>query len=158
LEFRKGRGVEGRDLTAYCGLYCGDCIRFKCRASDLSDELLDELEKQHFSQYANVKRHQEKGFENFQMTVSSLKAISSIKCEIPCRLGGDGCGGSCEIIICVTKKRLKGCWDCPGFEECDKLDFLKPFHGQGPLKNLRAIKEHGIESWTGYREKCYPWL
>jgi len=43
-------------LTAYCGLYCGDCIRFKCKTSDLSKCLLDEVNKNHFLEYARVKK------------------------------------------------------------------------------------------------------
>ena len=34
------------ELTGYCGLYCGDCIRYRSRAADLAEELLDELRKQ----------------------------------------------------------------------------------------------------------------
>ncbi|MBW1816899.1 MAG: hypothetical protein JRJ60_07040 [Deltaproteobacteria bacterium] len=69
-----------KDLTAFCGLYCGDCIRYQCRASDLSNE------------------------------------------------------------------------------ECGKLDFLKPFHGDASIKNLRKIAELGLVNWAKNRDKCYPWL
>ena len=147
-----------KELTAFCGLYCGDCIRYRCRASDLADELLNEIEHRHFSEYADVKRTHMKEFEDFHLFVSSLKAISAIKCEIPCRLGGDGCDGTCEIVKCVNNKRLEGCWECDDFEGCDKFDFLKPYHGNGPINNLRKIKEHGLTDWAKYRVKCYPWL
>ena len=147
-----------RELTAFCGLYCGDCIRYKCRASDLANELLDEIDKVHFTEYAKVKRIHSKGFENFGSLISSLKAISEIRCEIPCRSGGDGCGGKCEIIRCVKNKLLEGCWECDDFEGCHKLDFLKPFHGDGPINNLRKIREHGILKWAEHRDKCYTWL
>jgi hypothetical protein len=43
------------ELTAYCGLFCGDCIRYQCKASDLSESLLDEIKKSHWLQYAAVK-------------------------------------------------------------------------------------------------------
>ena len=150
--------MKEKDLTAYCGLYCGDCIRYKSRASDLADELLGEIEKLHFFQYANVKKIHTKEFENFDILISSLKAISNIKCDLPCRLGGDGCGGSCEIIKCIKYKQIDGCWECNDFEKCGKLDFLIPFHGDSPINNLRQIKKHGIASWAKYRSKCYPWL
>jgi hypothetical protein len=150
--------MKEKDLTAYCGLYCGDCIRYKCRASELADELLNEIDKNNFTEYAKIKRTHKKEFENFKSFISLLKAISEIKCEIPCGLGGDGCGGKCEIIACVSTKGLEGCWECSDFERCDKFEFLKPFHGNAPLKNLRKIKELGIENWAKTREKCYPWL
>jgi hypothetical protein len=150
--------MNEKDLTAYCGLYCGDCIRYKSRASELADELLDEIDKHHFTEYANIKQDHKKEFENFESFISLLKAISEIKCEIPCGAGGDGCGGTCEIIKCVKAKGFKGCWECNDFEKCDKFVFLKPFHGDAPLKNLRKIKELGTDNWVKYREKCYPWL
>ena len=147
-----------RELTAFCGLYCGDCIRYRSRVSDLAIELLNEIDKVHFTEYANVKRTHVKEFENFDSLISSLKAISAIKCDKPCRLGGDGCDGTCEIVICVKNKRFEGCWECDDFEGCDKFDFLKPFHGDGPVNNLRKIKNHGILHWAKHRDKCYPWL
>lgn len=150
--------MKEKDLTGYCGLYCGDCIRYKCRASDLANELLNEIDNHHFREYANVKRAHTKEFENFDSFISSLKAISGINCVIPCGSGGDGCGGSCEIIKCVKKKKLNGCWECNHFEKCEKLDFLKPFHGHSIIGNLRKIKKHGIANWVEYRDKCYPWL
>jgi len=150
--------MKEKDLTAYCGLYCGDCIRYQSKSSDLANDLLKELKRQQFSEYAKVKRIHIKEFEYFNLLISSLKAISDLKCEIPCRLGGDGCVSSCEIVRCIKEKSYEGCWECSEFEFCNKLDFLKPFHGDGPLKNLRRIKELGIESWVTYREKCYPWL
>jgi hypothetical protein len=133
--------MKDRDLTAYCGLYCGDCIRFKCKASDLSALLLNELEKTHFQEYVKVKRNHAKELENYELMIIALKGISSIKCDVPCRLGGDGCGGSCKIMKCVKDKAMKGCWECAKFKTCSKLNFLKPFHSDAPLKNLQKIRE-----------------
>lgn len=150
--------MKERDLTAYCGLYCGDCIRYQSRASELADELLKEIEKTKFTEYADVKRSHKKEFENFDIFIPLLKVISEIKCERPCRLGGDGCEGECEVIKCVRGKEFEGCWECNDFKECTKLDFLKPFHGNTPVNNLRKIRELGIENWAKHRDKCYPWL
>ncbi|MFH2043857.1 MAG: DUF3795 domain-containing protein [Pseudomonadota bacterium] len=150
--------MKEKILTGYCGLYCGDCIRYKCRASDLADELLNEIDKNHFAEYANVKKIHTKEFENFELFCATVKAISEINCENPCGSDGDGCGGTCKIIECVKNKSLEGCWECENFEGCDKFDFLKSFHGEATLKNLRKIKELGINNWAKAREKCYPWL
>ena len=78
-----GDAMKEKDLTGYCGLYCGDCIRYKCRASDLADELLSEIEINHFQEYADVKRAQNKEFDNFESFTALLKAISELNCEIP---------------------------------------------------------------------------
>jgi hypothetical protein len=150
--------MRERDLTAYCGLYCGDCIRYQSRSCDLAKQLLKELGRQQFSEYAKLKSTNRKEFEHYDLIVSGLKAISELKCELPCRLGGDGCEGSCEIIKCIKDNTFEGCWECDSFEKCKKLDFLKPFHGNAPINNLRKIKELGIGKWAKHREKCYPWL
>ena len=39
------------ELIAYCGLYCGDCIRHASRVTDLASDLNDELKKVKFSDY-----------------------------------------------------------------------------------------------------------
>jgi len=150
--------MREEDLTAYCGLYCGDCIRFQWEASDLAKDLREQFEKRRFSDYAKVKAIHVPEFGHYELMIRTLKAVSELKCQVPCRLGGDGCAGSCEIVVCVKEKSFRGCWECATFETCGKLDFLKPFHGDAPVRNLRKIKEMGIESWAGHREKCYPWL
>jgi hypothetical protein len=150
--------IDEKSLTAYCGLYCGDCIRYRSRASDLAKELADELEMIKFNEYAKVKSssvHALKGYEQF---LSTLEGIFSIKCNTPCRLGGDGCAEPCEIIECVLSNNLDGCWEYDNLQECDRFDFLKDFHGNAPLENCRKIKKQGIHHWSDHRSKCYPWL
>jgi hypothetical protein len=157
---RDGQKMGDRDktLTAYCGLFCGDCIRYKSKAADLALDLLNELKRVHFDNYATVKRSSVKAFEHFGEMTKAMEAINHLKCDTPCRLGGDGCDKPCEIIKCVHLKGLDGCWKCGEFEKCDKLDFLKPFHGNGPQKNLKKIKKYGLDNWATHREKIYPWL
>ena len=145
-------------LTGYCGLYCGDCIRYHCRASGLAGELLREIDNDHFRAYANVKSVHLKAFENVESLIAGLRAVEGINCTTPCGAGGDGCNGDCHIIACVKEKNFAGCWECNDVEGCDKLGFLNAFHGDGHIKNLKQIKKHGIPKWVEYRAKCYPWL
>lgn len=145
-------------LTAYCGLYCGDCIRYKAKLSDLAREMCEELKRAHFAEYATAKSAFFSEFKHYRESVLLLKRIGDLKCDTPCSLGGDGCAEPCEIKKCVHSKRIEGCWECAEFEQCDRFEFLKPFHGDGPKKNLRKIREHGLEGWALHREKCYPWL
>jgi len=146
------------NLTAYCGLYCGDCIRYKSKASDLAKDILKEFEKTNFSEYAKVKKAEMPQMEQFEAAIHVLRTVSQIQCALPCRLGGDGCGGSCPVIECVKENKRQGCWECSDFKMCGKLDFLKTFHGEAHLKNLQKIKDMGIDAWIKHREKCYPWL
>lgn len=150
--------MKERDLTAYCGLYCGDCVRYQSKASELAEEFLKEIEKTKLAEYAKVKSSHKKEFGDFDTFVPLLQAISEIKCETPCRLGEGGCGSKCDIIECVNSHEFEGCWECSGFEHCDKFDFLKPFHGDAPLNNLNKIRVLGMEKWAQTRDKCYPWL
>ena len=145
------------DLTGYCGLYCGDCIRYKSRASELANDLLKEFGETHFAEYARVKQSQIPEFRSYEGMVSLLAHISRLRCEVPCRRGGDGCMGSCSILACVKSKSFEGCWECSQYEKCEKLDFLKPYHGDTPIRNLGKIKELGIGAWAKHRGKCYPW-
>ena len=46
---------EETDLTAYCGLYCGDCIRYRSEVADLARDLLRALQETEFHKYAEVK-------------------------------------------------------------------------------------------------------
>lgn len=145
--------MDQRDLTTFCGIYCGDCPRFKARFSDLAEELLGELYRVKFAELAIIL-----GLAQYPDAASLLGVLVGMKCETPCRLGGDGCGGQpCQVKACTREKGLEGCWQCDGFEQCDKLDFLKPFCGDAPLNNLRKIRELGLEGWAGQREKQYPW-
>jgi hypothetical protein len=149
---------QDKVLTAYCGLYCGDCIRYKSKAADLSLELLNELKRVHFENYAKAKRSSVKELEGYAEMIKTIETISNLKCNTLCRLGGEGCVNPCQIKKCVTSKNLKGCWECNEFEECDKFEFLKPFHGDGPRKNLKKIKKYGLDNWSIHREKFYSWL
>ena len=150
--------MTDRDLTGYCGLYCGDCIRYMSRASELANDLLKELEKTQFSEYSRVKRSHIQDFEHYEEMVSLLAHIVHLRCETPCRLGGDGCLSPCPIIKCVKGKSFEGCWECQAYETCEKFDFLKPFSDDIPLRNLYKIKKYGLEAWAKHRGKFYGWL
>ncbi len=146
--------MESKTLTAYCGLYCGDCPRWNAEFSTLAGKLLNILESSSFSKYAKLS-----GLEYTQTTIPFLKQLKGLNCEISCRQGGDGCGETaCEIKKCIEEKALEGCWECQDFKDCRKMDFLKPFCGEAPVKNLQKVKKYGLDNWAGHREKQYPWL
>ena len=64
-------------LTAYCGLYCGDCIRYKSKAADLALELLNELKGINFANYVKVKRSSVKEFECYNEMIKAIEAINN---------------------------------------------------------------------------------
>jgi len=146
------------ELTAYCGLYCGDCIRYKSRFEDLARDLGNELQKVRFDRYAEAKSASVKELGHYREFREVLDAMVKLKCDIPCRAGGDGCIQPCEIKACVQLKGLEGCWQCDEFEGCGKFEFLEPICGDTPQQNLRKIKEYGLDGWAQYRGKYYAWL
>ena len=146
------------ELTAYCGLYCGDCLRYKSKVADLARDLQNELQKVKFDEYAKVKGASVKELKHYKECCQVLDAIVSLGCDIPCRSGGDGCLQPCEIKGCVQAKKLEGCWECGEFEVCSKFGFFEQFHGDTAKENLRKIKEYGLNSWARHRGKFYSWL
>jgi hypothetical protein len=149
--------MNEKDLTAFCGLYCGDCPRFQAQFSDLAGDLLTEFERLRFAEFSRIVKAHVKEFENYDTAVSLLTVLQQMKCEAPCRSGGDGCPEACGIKACTAGQGLEGCWACSDFKTCEKLDFLKPFCGDAPVKNLQTIKANGIEGWARHRAKQYPW-
>ena len=145
------------ELTAYCGLYCGDCIRYRSKVADLARDLIGELKKVEFDKYAEVKNSFVKELKYYKECCEVLEAIVGLQCNNACR--GGGCPTfSCKIIECCKTRGFEGCWECNEFERCKEFKFLEPFHGDTPLKNLRKIKELGLDKWVGHRQKFFLWL
>ena len=69
-------------LTAYCGLYCEDCIRYKSKASELAQNLLEEFKRCQFSEYAAIKSSSAKqldgvqAFAHLQKCCEALQAVA----------------------------------------------------------------------------------
>lgn len=148
---------QDKELTAYCGLFCGDCIRYMSKASDLALQLLNELKKVKYENYVKVKQKDVKELGNYEIMVSALEAICKLNCDLPCRFGSGGCTQGCEIVKCVKLKGIEGCWACKELETCNNFEFLKPFHGNAPQNNIRKIKKYGLDKWAVHREAIYSW-
>jgi hypothetical protein len=154
---KKKKNQEAR-LTAYCGLYCGDCIRYCSKTTQLAKDLMDELEAVQFDKYAAAKSAAMKELEHYNECLEVLGAIVKLGCDTPCQVGGEGCSAPCQIKRCIQAKGLNGCWECDTFEMCDKFEFLRPVHADAAKSNLRKIRKYGLNEWAGYRTKFYPWL
>jgi len=138
-----------RNQIAYCGLYCGDCFAHKGKIADLARDLRKELRQSKFDKTAESLSDISffKVFENYGQCYEVLGALVKFRCKNACRDGGGP--PFCKIRKCSQKKGIEGCWECDEFETCEKLDFLKPGHGDAHLKNLRKIKKRGIDEFLG---------
>ena len=152
-----------RDFTAYCGLYCGDCNRYKSKASDLARDLLTELDNTNFEKYAEVKSSSSKQVDGvevlgyYEQCREVLEAIVNLQCNTPCRVGGGSSSFTCKILECCLANGLEGCWECSRFENCDNLGFLDSMHDVNREENLKTIAKYGVDNWAEHRCKFYIW-
>ncbi len=146
-----------RYKTAYCGIYCPDCILYQNEYSPVAAQLKELLSNTEMRDYAAVASPFGTDFKDYPAFEKILGALAEVQCEKTCRVGG-GCSGTpCEIMKCCYSKGFGGCWECEDVEECDKFDFLTPRCGDMPKNNIRTIKVRGIKYWEKDRDKFYVW-
>ena len=136
---------EDKDLIAYCGLYCGECINHKGEIADLARDLRKKLREAKFDLVSLGLSKYFKEFNKYQECYEVLGAMVRLRCKNACKNGGGP--PFCKIRKCCQKKGYEGCWECEEFETCKKLEFLKPIHGDAHIKNLRKIKKQGIDKF-----------
>jgi hypothetical protein len=147
--------IDQKRYTAYCGLYCRDCIPSNSRLFETADELKRLLAEVKFEEYARLKAAKVKALAQYETFASVLEAIGELQCPAPCSEGG--CNPGCRVRTCVLEKQYAGCWDCESSADCPLLDGLRGFHGDNIDHNLEMIKRHGPDNWADHRGKHYPW-
>ena len=139
--------MSDEEIIAFCGLVCSDCHGYAQKIPDLARDLRKELRASKYDRFAAFISTYNfgKDFSEYEACYKVLGAMVKFRCHKGCRGGG----GSpfCKIRKCCQKKELIGCWDCADFKSCEKLDFLRPVHGEGHLKNLTNIKKKGTEEF-----------
>lgn len=136
---------EDKNLIAYCGLYCGNCINYKGEIADLARDLRKKLREAKFTRIAQGLSKFFKEFEYYEQSYKTLGAMVRLRCKEGCLNGGGP--PFCKIRTCCQKKNLHGCWECEEFESCTKLALLKAIHEDAHIKNLRNIKSKGINKF-----------
>ncbi|MDY6965132.1 MAG: DUF3795 domain-containing protein [Halobacteriota archaeon] len=136
---------EDKDLIAYCGLYCGDCINYKGEIADLARDLRKRLREAKFDRVSKGLLKYFKEFDNYETCYEVLGAMVRLRCNRACLNGGGN--PSCRIRKCCQKKEIRGCWECSEFESCKKFDFLESIHADANLKNLKRIKKKGQDKF-----------
>jgi hypothetical protein len=153
---------EEERLTAYCGLYCRDCIPSRKDLYALAASLEQLLSDLRFDKYAELKASQtywsqaSEAFNKYPDFLKVLKAIRSLECPSACREGGGYKGDRCEIKKCAVGKKLKGCWECNEHGDCSLLEPMKQFHPH-LQEHLELIRAEGIEDWSRKRKGHYRW-
>jgi len=137
------KGKKG--LLAYCGLYCGDCAGYIGEIADTAKNLIKVLEKFKFGRTAKCLFSEE--LKDYDQFCKMLGFMTGLKCPKICRERKDS-GTSCKIRKCCRDRGFYACYECGDFETCEKLKSLEELHGDSCVKNLKVIKEMGLEAWT----------
>ena len=138
---------DKKKMIAFCGLYCGDCHGYKGVIPDLARDLRRELRRSKYDRFAKFISKYSFGedFKHYDECYTVLGLMVKFRCKKGCRAGGGS--PQCKIRRCCQDKELEGCWECPEFKECEKLDFLIPVHGNAHIKNLKKIEKRGKDEF-----------
>lgn len=151
--------MDCREKTAYCGLYCSDCIPGDRRIYDAIERTLAIFDEVGMERYAAFSTRKSQVFEQYPQAVAVLREILRLKCSGSCRQGPVselGCRPDCPIRVCVQEKGYDGCWECGEHRDCANLDGLKGFH-PSLHETLDTIAAEGIDAWVTKRRPHYPW-
>jgi hypothetical protein len=144
--------MEDRRLLAYCGLYCGDCAGYSGAIADAAGDLIRILERYEFRRTAKcLFAEQISDYEGFH---ESLAFIAELRCPKICRNRRDD-ETDCEIRACCINKGLYACHECADFEVCSRLKGHEALHGDACVRNLKAIKDMGLEAWIAVGERLW---
>jgi hypothetical protein len=147
-----------KELLAYCGFYCGDCLGYTGVIAEAATALRTVLDRYQFERTAKaVFPRQLADYDNFYQM---LAFMAGLRCPGICRPSAEEGGtSSCEVKNCCLDKGYYACYECDDYETCETLLSLHSgLHADACLKNLKAIREMGLETWlvAGPRH-CY-WL
>ena len=143
-----------RDLVAYCGLYCDDCLARKGRVAEMATALKKELKEEKFERFAGAVSDVPffEPLKRYSDFAAVLDILSGSRCTRTCKEGG---GHQCEVRICCTEKGIEGCWECGEFVGCEKLVFLEGVHGVAHIRNLRRLKRKGVSEFIKGKHDWY---
>jgi hypothetical protein len=134
--------------TAYCGLFCGDCVIRRGKMAALSAELLREMENPEVQKLLKglPKSMPDcfRAFDRIEDARGVLEAMLQLDCQRACKQGGGTTG--CAIRECCLKKGYEGCWCCQTMEGCETLAWLNPC-GSAYMLNLRTIRDRGMAAF-----------
>ena len=136
--------------TAYCGMFCGDCLVRTANISETANILLEKVTTEDFKTLVAglpkvIPQYGTLAF--YDQFLDVLTTISDLDCEHICR-EGEGIP-HCPIRSCCNEKGVEGCWICGQYKNCEKIDFLCRIHAEAPIKNMDIIKESGMEAFLG---------
>jgi hypothetical protein len=153
-EMEKSRKEGRKDLLAYCGIYCGDCLGYTGVIADAAKDFVAVVEKHNFDQTARCVFPEK--LKDYNRLCEMLGFMTNLKCPGRCR--DEDTEASCVVRKCCREKGFHACYECDELEICDKLKSLfEGLHYDSSIKNLRAIKESGLEAWLREGKRHVHW-
>lgn len=149
---------EKTALLAYCGFYCGDCLGYTGVIADAAQDMMEVLKTYKFERTAECVFPEQLG--KYAQFREMLEFMTELRCAGVCRVEEqDGSPSGCEVKNCCRERGYYACHECGEFEACGKLVSVhKGLHYDPCIKNMRAIREMGLEAWIdGGPRLCY-WL
>jgi hypothetical protein len=147
---------ESKDLLAYCGFYCGDCLGYTGVVADAAESFSRVLQKYQFDRTAECVFPEQLG--DYDRLCEILAFMAGLRCSGICREEAqDRPPSTCEIKNCCRDKGYYACYECASFETCDKFALVhQGLYTDSCIKNMRAIREIGLEVWLARgRRHCY---
>ena len=144
-----------KNLLAYCGFYCGDCLGYTGVIADAAKDFKMTLDKYQFDRTTKcVFPDQLHDYDRFYEVVEFM---TGLKCPMICRERED-ISVACEVRKCCIDKDFFACYQCDDFETCGKLkSLMEGLHYESSLKNLKATREMGLEQWVTKGKRHHYW-
>jgi hypothetical protein len=146
-----------KQLLAYCGIYCEDCLGYTGVIADAAESLMKILTQYKFERTAAaVFPEQLADFDRFQ---EMLGFMATLRCAGRCRKDESAAAAlSCRVRTCCGERGLFACYECDGFEECETLlSIAEGLHAQSCVANLKEIKEMGLNTWLRSGKRHHYW-
>ncbi len=150
--------MAGRaELVAYCGLYCGDCLGYTGVIADAAEAFAEVLERYQFERTATHIFPEE--LPDYGRFRENLAFMTGLCCSDRCRKAeGEAVPTGCAVRNCCIDRGLSACHECGEFERCAKLHELHgELHYEASLRNMRAMREKGLEAWLAEGSRCCYW-
>jgi hypothetical protein len=151
--------VTGKvELVAYCGIYCGDCLGYTGVIADAAEAFAAVLDRTQFERTAAWIFPEE--LADFHRFRENLALMTGLRCPGRCRKAeGEDVPAGCAVRSCCIDRGFHACHECDEFATCAKPRELHgPLHLNACLRNMRAIREKGLEAWLAEGPRHCYWM
>jgi hypothetical protein len=151
-------GKVQAELVAYCGIYCGDCLGYTGVIADGAEAFVQVLDKYQFERTAtHIFSEELKEYGKFR---ENLAFMAGLRCSGRCRKAEDEVVPTgCAVRNCCIDRGFYACYECHDFESCVTLrDLHGSLHLNACLRNMRAMREKGLEVWLAEGPRHCYWM